>query len=151
MTRKKALTPVSGGEMLHAAGEVVAARLRILAEGLADPRKADLREMSLMGTEKVEAMAASAAAVGRTLGEIGGRLGGAVAAEAGIASRAAADMAAADSPAALAQAQFSYAVGWWSRAAGQALTLNADLLKAHAEAMRPIHRAATANAKRLKR
>ena len=32
-----------------------------------------------------------------------------------------------------AEAQFSYAMGWWSRAATQAMTLNGELLKAQAE------------------
>ena len=41
-------------------------------------------------------------------------------------------------------------MGWWSRAAAQAITLNGELLKAQAEAMAPIHKTVTANAKRLR-
>ncbi|MGH6977980.1 MAG: phasin, partial [Brevundimonas sp.] len=52
--RKAAHTAVSNGEMLEAAGSVIAARLQIMAEGMVDPRKADLTEMSLMSTEKVQ-------------------------------------------------------------------------------------------------
>ncbi len=142
---------LSGGEMLQAAGDVINARLNIIAAGLTDPSKVDLKEMSLMGSEKVEALSASASSMARTFGDIGGRVGSSVVAEAGLATQAAASIAAAATPAAALQAQYSYALGWWSRAAGQMLTLNTELLKGQAEAMRPIHKTAVANAKRLKK
>ena len=142
---------ISGGEMMNAAGEVVAARLNIMAAGMVDPSKVDLKEMALMGSEKVEALSASAAAVAQTFGQIGGRLGSGAVTEMGLASRAAAEMAAAKSPVAAAQAQYGYALGWWGRALSQALTFNTEMLKVQTEAMRPIHKAAVANAKRLKR
>jgi hypothetical protein len=59
-------------------------------------------------------------------------------------------IAAAKTPQAAASAQFAYAMGWWGRASGQALGFNAAMLKAQAEALKPIHAAATANARRLK-
>lgn len=149
MSRKRAPEPV--GEMMQAAGDVVAARLNILAAGLADPSKADLKEMALMGSEKVEALSASAAATAQTFAEVGGRIGAGAITEMGLASRAAAEVAAAKTPAAAAQAQYGYALGWWSRALSQAMTLNTEMLKVQTEAMRPIHKAAVANAKRLKR
>ena len=142
---------ISGGEMMNAAGEVVAARLNIMAAGMADPSKVDLKEMALMGSEKVEALTESAAAVAQTFGKIGGRLGAGAVTEMGLASRAAAEVAAAKNPAAAAQAQYGYALGWWSRALSQALTFNTEMLKVQTEAMRPIHKAALANAKRLKK
>jgi hypothetical protein len=142
---------VSGGEMLQAAGDVINARLEIMAAGLADPRKIDLKEMSLMSSEKTEALTASAAALTRTFGDIGGRVGSNLMTEAGLASKAVSDMATAATPAGAMQAQYSYAVGWWSRAAAQMLTLNSELLKGQADALRPIHRTAVDNAKRLKK
>ena len=60
---KAASTALSGGEMMQAAGDVINARLEIMAAGMADPRKADLAEMSLMSTEMVEALSASASAM----------------------------------------------------------------------------------------
>jgi hypothetical protein len=141
---------LSGAEMLQAAGDVIAARMEIMAAGLADPRKADLKELSLMTSEKVEALSASATSMGKTLGHIGERLGAGAVAEAGLATRAVSEMAAAATPAGALQAQYSYALGWWSRAAGQMLTLNSALLRGQAEAIRPIHQTAVANAKRLK-
>jgi hypothetical protein len=148
---RAARTALSGGEMLQAAGDVINARMEIMAAGLADPRKIDLTELSLMSSEKTEALSASAAALTRTFGEIGGRVGSGLMTEAGLASKAAASIASASTPAAAMQAQYSYAVGWWSRAASQMLTLNSELLKGQADALRPIHRTAVANAKRLKK
>ncbi|HZV83460.1 MAG TPA: phasin [Brevundimonas sp.] len=148
---RAANTALSGGEMLQAAGDVISARMEILAAGMTDPRKVDLKEMSLMTSEKVEALSASASAMARTFGDIGGRVGSSVMTEAGLASRAATAIAAAPTPAAAMQAQYSYALGWWSRAAGQMLALNTELLKGQADALRPIHKTAVANAKRLKK
>ncbi len=146
-----ALSALAGGEMMKAASDVIAARLEIMAAGMANPGKADLTEMSLMSSEKVEAMSASAATLAGNFGDLGGRLSKNAMEEVGIASRAASSMAAAKTPAGMAQVQFNYAVGWWSRAASQMLTLNTELLKAQADAMKPIHATAVANAKRLKR
>jgi hypothetical protein len=148
---RAANTALSGGEMMKAAGDVINARLEIMAAGMVDPRKMDLTEISLMSSEKVEALSASASAVAKTFGDIGGRLGSGVMTEAGHASKAATSIATAATPAAAMQAQYSYAVGWWSRASAQLLTLNSALLKGQAEAMRPIHRTAVDNAKRLKK
>lgn len=142
---------VHGGEMLRAASDVIAARLNIMAEGLANPMKADMREMSLMGTEKVEAMTASATAVAGNLGDLAARVSKSAMDEVAHARHAASRIAAATSPLAAAAAHHDYAVAWWGRAAGQMLTLNTELLKAQADALRPIHSAAVANAKRLKR
>ena len=144
-------TALSGGEMLSAAGDVIAARMKIMVDGMTDPAKVDLKEMSLMSSEKVEALSESAAAMGKTFGDIGQRLNANAVTEAGLASRAASAIAGASTPAAAMQAQYSYALGWWSRAAGQMLTLNTELLKGQAEVLKPIHRTAVANAKRLKR
>jgi hypothetical protein len=144
-------TALSGGEMLQAAGDVINARLEIMAAGMTDPGKIDPAELALMSTEKTEALTASAAALTRTFGDIGGRLGSGVMTEAGLASKAVSAMASAGTPAAAMQAQYSYAIGWWSRAASQMLTLNSELLKGQAAALRPIHATAVANAKRLKK
>ncbi len=146
-----ALSALAGGEMMKAASDVIAARLEIMAAGMANPGKADFTEMSLMSSEKVEAMSASAATLSANFGDLGGRLSKNAMEEVGIASRAASSMAAAKTPVGMAQVQFNYAVGWWSRAASQMLTLNTEMLKAQADAMKPIHATAVANAKRLKR
>ncbi len=149
-TRTAAGTALDGGEMMRASGDVIAARLEIMAQGLADPMRADLKELALMGTEKVEALSASAVVAGRALSDVMTTMGRDAAAEAETASRALAAMSSASSPAAAA-IQMTWALGWWSRAAGQALAANTRLLKAQADALAPLHRAAVDNAKRLKR
>jgi len=146
-----ATTAQNGGEMMRAASDVISARMNIMAEGLANPMKADMREMSLMGTEKVEAMSASASAIAGNLGDLAARLSKSTMDEVGHAQRAAAAVASAGSPQLAATAQYNYAVAWWSRAAGQMLTLNTELLKAQADALKPIHDAAVANARRLRK
>jgi len=149
--RTAATTAADGGEMMRAASDVIAARLTIMAEGLANPMKADMGEMSLMGTEKMEAMSASATAVAGNLGDLAARVSKSAMDEVGHAQKAASAIAAAASPQAAAAAHYTYAVAWWSRAASQMLTLNTELLKAQADALKPIHTAAMANAKRLKK
>ena len=150
-TTSAALTAVSGGEMMRAASNVIAARLNIMAEGLANPMKADMAEMSLMSTEKAEAFSEAAASVAGNLGDLAARMSKSAAEEMSHAQRAAAAVVSASTPAGAATAQYDYAIGWWGRAAGQMLTLNTELLKAQADALKPIHSAAVANAKRLKR
>ena len=149
--RSAASTATAGGEMMQAASDVIAARLEIMAAGLANPAKADLAEMSLMSSEKVEALSASAATLAGNMGDLGARLSKSASDELNLASKAASSMANAASPAAFAAVQYDYALGWWSRAAGQMLTLNTELLKAQADALKPIHDTAVANARRLKR
>lgn len=149
--RAATATAVAGGEMMKAAGDVISARMEILAKGLADPRRADFEEISLMSSEKVEALSESAASLTRNLGDLGGRLSSSAAEEMSIASRAAEALASAKTPQAFAAAQYDYALGWWSRATGQMLSLNTELLKAQSEALKPIHATAMANARRLKR
>lgn len=144
-------TSADGQEMMRAASDVVAARMEIMADGMANPGRADLKEMSLMSTEKVEAFSASASAVAQTLGDVGDRLTRNSLSEFTLASKAATDFAAARTPMAAASVQLNYAMGWWGRQAGQMLTLNTELIKAQADALKPIHKAAVDNAKRLKK
>jgi hypothetical protein len=145
-----AATAVAQGEMMRAAGDVVAARLEILVAGLTDPSKADPAEMARMGLEKVEAGALAAAGAGGKLGEAAARAGASALTEAGLAGQALGAAATARSPVEAGWVMMSYGMGWWNRAAGEAVRLNATLLEAQAEALKPIHRAATANAKRLR-
>ena len=141
----------SQGEMMRAASDVIGARLNIMAEGLANPMKADMREMSLMSTEKMEAMTESAVAVAGNLGDLAARVSKSAMDEVAHAQKAAAAIASARTPQGAATAHYDYAVAWWGRAASQMLTLNTELLKAQADAMKPIQSAAVANAQRLKK
>ena len=130
---------------------MIAARTGLMAQGLTSAKGQDFKELSLMSSEKTEALSASADAMAASAGAIGQRLGRVALDESAHALRAAAAVTQARTPAKAAEAQFSYAMGWWSRAAAQAMTLNGELLKAQAEALAPIHKTATANAKRLRK
>jgi hypothetical protein len=140
-----------GAELMAASAEVIAARTGRMAQGLTSAKGQDFKELSLMSSEKAEALSASAGAVTANAGAIGQRLGRVAMVEGAHALRAAAAITQARTPAQAAEAQFRYAMGWWSRAAAQAMTLNGELLKAQAEAMAPIHKTAVANAKRLRK
>ena len=135
-------TATDSHEMLTASSDVIAARMEIMARALADPLRADVTELSLMGTEKLEALSASAASVAGNVSTLAASASKSAMDEVAHAQRAATAMA---------SAQLTYAMGWWGRATGQMLTFNTGLLKAQAEAMKPLHSAAVANAKRLKR
>jgi len=54
---------VLGAELLNASAQVIAARTGRMVQGLTDPAGQDLAELSLMTTEKTEALAAAAAAL----------------------------------------------------------------------------------------
>ncbi|MFN6982138.1 MAG: phasin [Brevundimonas sp.] len=136
---------------MAASAEVIAARTALMVKGLTDPAGQDQVELSLMSSEKTQAMAASAGALAANAGAMGERLGRDALDEGARAMRAATEVAGARTPAEAAQAQFRYAMGWWSRAAGQALTLNGELTKAQTEALTPIHKTAVANATRLRK
>lgn len=138
---------VAGGAMMQAAGEVIAARLEMMS----DPRRVDLAEMALMSTEKLDAVAASAVSLSRNATRMGGKLVETALSESQHASRAAIAVASAATPAAMVAAQMAWASGWWTRATSQLLNLNGELLKVQAQAIRPIHDKAVANARRLRR
>jgi hypothetical protein len=144
-------TATDGHDMLTASSDVIAARMEIMARAMADPLRADVTELSLMGTEKLEAMSASAASVAGNVSTLAASASKSALAEVGHAQRAATARASARTPAGLASAQFAYAMGWWGRATAQMTTLNTGLLKTQADALKPLHDKATANARRLKR
>lgn len=121
-----------------------------MAQDLTNPKGQDLKELALMSSEKTAALTASASAVAASAGAIGQRLGQAAMAEGAMALNAAAQIAEARTPAEMAAAQLRYALGWWGRAASQAAILNTELMQAQAEAVAPIHKTATANARRLR-
>jgi hypothetical protein len=146
-----AVTAKAGRELLEASGDVIARRLEIVADALRDPLKADLREISLMGSEKVEALNASATA-GMNGALTLAATGAAVAARETAAARGALDaVMGARHPAEAAMAQGAWAAAALSRAMTDGWSFGSTLLKLQADTLAPIHAAAVANAKRLKR
>jgi hypothetical protein len=149
--RQAARVARSGQETLQASGDVIARRLEIVAEAMRDPLHADLREMSLMGSEKVEALSASAR-VGLNGGlALATVVSSTAARETAAARDALGAMTTADSPMAAALAHNAWATAAFGRAVSDGWALGATMLKLQADALAPIHAAAVANAKRLKR
>ncbi|MNS92259.1 Phasin protein [compost metagenome] len=121
-----------------------------MGEALADPLRADHAELGRMGTEKVEALTASAGAVATgalDLADQGRRIADRESVEA---SAHLARLARADSLAGAAALQTAWGMGLWSRALSDSWTMGDAMLKLQAQALSPIHAAAVANAKRLK-
>lgn len=149
--RHAARTARASRELIEASGAVIARRLEIVAEGVRDPLKADLRELTLMGSEKVEALAASAAA-GLTGAAAMATHGAAVAArETAAAQDALGSVLRAAGPAEAMAAQGAWAAAAMNRALGDAWALGATMLKLQADALSPVHKAAVANARRLRK
>ena len=141
----------AGQELLQASGDVIARRLEIVAEAVRDPLKADLREMSLMGSEKVEALTASATAGLNGAMTMAATTAAAAARETAAAQGALNAVLTARNPAEAALAQSGWVTAAMGRAVSDGWAFGATMLKLQADALAPIHAAAVANAKRLKR
>jgi hypothetical protein len=147
---RAARTARAGQETAEASAQVIARRLAIMGEALADPLNADHAELGRMGTEKVEALTASAGAVAAGALDLADQ-GRHIADREGLeASAHLARLAGADSLAGAAALQAAWGMGVWSRAIADGWGLGEAMLKLQAEALSPIHAAAVANAKRLK-
>ena len=141
----------AGQELMQASGDVIARRLGIVADAMRDPSKADMRELSLMSSEKVEAMAASAR-VGMTGAMALAQTAQTVAArETAAASRAFDAVMTSTTPAEAMTAQGLWAANAWTRLMQDGWAMGAALMKLQTDALQPIHAAATANAKRLRK
>lgn len=141
----------AGQELLEASGDVIARRLGIVADAIRDPAKADMRELALMGSEKMEAMAASAQ-VGMTGAMALARTARTVAArETAVASQAFDAVMKSTNPAEMLTTQGLWAANAWTRSMQDSWAMGAAMLKLQTDALQPIHAAATANAKRLRK
>lgn len=141
----------AGQELLEASGDVIAKRLGIVADAMRDPTKADLRELTLMGSEKVEALnasarigAAGAMALAQTAQTVAAR-------ETAAAGRAFDAVMKSTSPAEAMVAQGTWAAHAFTRSMQDGWAMGAAMLKLQTDALQPIHAAATANAKRLRK
>ncbi len=147
---RAARTARAGQETAEASAQVIARRLAVLGEALADPLNADHAELGRMGTEKVEAFTASAGAVAAGALDLADQ-GRRIADREGVeASAHLARLARADSLAGAAALQAAWGLGVWSRAMANGWDMGNAMLKLQAEALSPIHAAALANAERLK-
>ncbi|MNH76521.1 Phasin protein [compost metagenome] len=147
---RAARTVRAGQETAEASAQVIARRLTIMGEAMANPLRADHAELGRMGSEKVEALTASAGAVASGAIDLADQ-GRRIADREGLeASAHMTRLASADSLASAAALQAAWGMGVWSRALSDSWTLGESMLKLQAKALSPIHAAAVANAKRLK-
>lgn len=147
---RAARTVRAGQETAEASAKVIARRMTIMGEAMANPLLADHAELGRMGPEKVQAMTASAGALAAGAMDMvdqGRRIADREGAEA---SAHMTRLASADSLASAAALQAAWGMGVWSRALSDSWTLGESMLKLQAKALSPIHAAAVANAKRLK-
>lgn len=147
---RAARTVRAGQETAEASAKVIARRMTIMGEAMANPLRADHAELGRMGPEKVQAMTASAGALAAgamDMADQGRRIADREGAEA---SAHMTRLASADSLASAAALQAAWGMGVWSRALSDSWTLGESMLKLQAKALSPIHAAAVANAKRLK-
>lgn len=148
---RAARTVRAGQETAEASAQVIARRLTIMGEAMANPLRADHAELGRMGPEKVEALTASAGAVASgamDLADQGRRIANREGAEA---SAHMARLSKTDNLAGAAALQAAWGMGVWSRALSDSWNMGEAVLKMQAKALSPIHAAAVANARRLKK
>lgn len=138
------------GELAVASGEVVSRRMALGAAAMVDPMNADHAEFARMVPEKAQAFAAAGAAMLQRSSDVAMQLTTFATNEMTIAVKATLAMAACRTPVALMAAQSRFVMGSVGRAVSQAVSLGAFAVRSQAAAIAPVHKAATANAKRLK-
>jgi hypothetical protein len=140
---------VRNGELGLAAGNVIARRVALGVAAMGNPAAADHAEFARMVPEKVEAFSAAGGILVQKSAAIGRQVARYTVSEAGLASQAAIGMAACRSPVDLFNAQSRYLAGAAGRLFALGFRLGTMGLAIGGAAMVPVHRAATANAKRL--
>lgn len=136
-------------ELAVAANEVIAARLALAAVPRA-VTPAGQAEFARMVPEKAHAFAAAGAGAAQHLAAIAIDANRAALREGAAAARAGAAMFSATTAEAFAAAQRDWFTGWFARAVAQAQSMAAATAALQAAAIAPIHRTATANARRLR-
>lgn len=136
-------------EIAVAANEVIAARLALATVPRA-VTPAGQAEFARMVPEKAHAFAAAGAGAAQHLAAIAIDANRAALRESEAAARAGVAMFTATSPETFAAAQRDWLTGWFGRAIAQAQSMAAATAAMQAAMVAPIHRTATANARRLR-
>jgi hypothetical protein len=137
------------GELARAAGRVVAKRSTLGAAALLHPSNADHAEFSRLVPEKAAAFSASGMALYRWAAEVAVQMARTTSDEVASVTRASTELALCRSPTAVVAVQTRFAVGWFERALSQSLAASALAMRSQGAMLAPLHRAATANARRL--
>jgi Phasin protein len=137
------------GEMAVASAQVVAKRMTLGAQAMFNPAGADHAEFARMMPEKARAFTDAGFILLKKSLAIMSEMSRFALDETGRTAQAACTMAACRTPQSLLAAQTRYATGWFSRVTAHSMALSVLTLRAQGAAMKPVHRAATANAERL--
>jgi hypothetical protein len=140
----------TAGELALASGEVVAKRMALGAAAMVDPLNADHAEFARMVPEKAQAFADAGTAVLQRSSDIVQQMANFAVNEMSIAMKSTMDMVACRTPAALVAVQGKFLLGWLNRSLSQSAALGAFAVRSQAAVMAPVHKTATANARRLK-
>ena len=137
------------GDLVMAAGQVVAKRFAIGAAAVVDPLQADHAEFGRLLPEKVDALSAAGMIMLEHSSEAGFEMTRRASDEVTTAAYATIEMATCCNSAALAEAHGKFTLAWFDRAAANLIAMSMLALRAHDAAMAPIRDAVAANTERL--
>jgi hypothetical protein len=139
------------GDLFKAASHVIAKRMTLGAVAISDPHSADHVEFAKIIPEKTRAFSEAGMIWLRSSSEVAANMAILAASETAVVARAAVAMASCRTPADVFARQSSFATAWFARALSQSIALGSLAMRSQGAAMAPVHRAATANARRLSR
>jgi hypothetical protein len=141
----------SGSDLAMAAGRVIAKRVALGVAAAMNPLLADRTEFERMVPEKLEAFLAASVIMLTQSGQAGQQITRFASDAVMTATRATIAMAGCATPAALAEAQGTFAFGWMDRVAANFIAMGMLALGAQEAVMVPIRQTVAANAQRLGR
>jgi hypothetical protein len=140
---------VTLGEMTLAASSVIGTRTALAAAALREPHRADHAELARMGPEKIAAFGEAGAAIAMEMWQLQRDTLAFIAAQVQGATCMALSLSTAPTLLHAIDAQSSYVAETLDRAAHESATIAGRALNIAAIGAAPIHRRATANARRL--
>jgi hypothetical protein len=150
-TRVAGLNARRTGDLLEAAGHVVARRMTLGAAAMIDPHNADHDEFAKIVPEKAKAFSQAGMRWLAMSVKAAEQTANFATKEMATAAQAAVAMAGCRTPAGVIATQSRFATAWFARALAQSIALGSLALRSQGAVMAPVHRAATANARRLSR
>jgi hypothetical protein len=146
-----AATAFKAGEAVSAAAAVIAARTELAALHATRPTVESAAEMGLMVTEKMQAFGQSGVAVASGAADLAGRGARYVAQEAQEAGKALTQFSACRTPAEFFAVQARLMTGLLGRAYAHGVSVHSVATRTGEKALAPVHKAVTANKRRLDR
>ena len=150
VARRTATTATRAHETMTAAASVIAARSEMAALSYTNPSAETDAEMGLMVSEKVAAFSEAGAAMAVGAADLANRSAVYATREAAAASSGLAQLARARSPLEFLNVQSRLVADFFGRGLAYGLGLNAIAARTGDRALAPVHRAVTANDRRLK-